>query len=58
MSGYSLLREIPAGTESDNVRLPNIVANQPTKIALECSAIVLFPKGRSPLLSESAIALI
>ena len=34
MSGYSLLREIPAGTESDNVRLPNIVANQPTKIAV------------------------
>jgi hypothetical protein len=34
MSGYSLFREIPAGTQSDTVPLPNIVANQPTKIAV------------------------
>jgi|GEM_PF-1372291 len=34
MSGYSLFREIPAGTQSDTVLLPNIVANQPTKIGV------------------------
>ncbi|MEK0195954.1 hypothetical protein, partial [Microcoleus anatoxicus] len=34
MSGYSLSRQIPGGTGSDNFPLPNIVANQLTKIAV------------------------
>jgi len=33
MSGYSLFREI-IPNQSDTVSLPNIVANQPTKIAV------------------------
>ena len=34
MSGYSLSRQIPGGTGSDNFPLPNIVANQLTNIAV------------------------